>query len=303
LTGEDLHNATDTTFGTWTYAYDDAGNLTQTVDPKSQTTNYTYDDLSRISTENYTGAAGTEYTYTYDSCTQGVGRLCAASSTDVVANKTYNVLGQLTQESKTIASSTYATSYTYDRQGNQLTITNPDNSVITYTYNLAGLVETVSEQESGAGSTVIISGIDYSPTDQVYKQTYASGMIVKNIYDPTRMYRLVGKVTSSGGGMFGHMNMQSSGLISLIDDGGSGLIATSTVTIAYTGTSTTYTVPSDVYRITVTAYGAQGATTTASGAGGLGGKVVGPLNVSSSTTYYLKVGGQSGYNGGGRGAF
>jgi RHS repeat-associated protein len=303
LTAEDLHAVGDATYGTWAYTYDDAGNLTQTLDPKSQTVNYAYDDTNRATSEDFTGQGGTEYVYVYDSCTQGIGRLCVTSSTDAVVSKTYNRLGQLAQESKTISSSTYATSYTYDRQGNQLTITNPDGSVTTYTYNSAGLVETVSEQESGASSTVIISDIDYSPLDQVYTQTYASGMVAKNIYDPTHLYRLVGKVTSNGGDLFEHEDSMGSDLISLIDDGGGRLITTSTVTIAYTASSTTYTVPSDVFRITVTTNGAQGASSTNSGAGGLGGKAIGTLNVASGTIFYVNVGGQNGYNGGGSGAF
>ena len=44
LTAQDLHDTADATFGTWTYTYDDAGNLSSLVDPKSQTINFTYDE-------------------------------------------------------------------------------------------------------------------------------------------------------------------------------------------------------------------------------------------------------------------
>jgi RHS repeat-associated protein len=201
LTAQDLHASTATTYGSSTYAYDNAGNLTQTVDAKNQTVNYTYDALNRVSTEDYTGQSGTEFTYTYDSCTQGISRLCTVSSTDDLVNDTYNGLGQLAQESETIASTTYATSYTYDRQGNQLTITNPDNSEIEYAYNSAGLVQSVSQEPSGGSFAYVVSSFTYSPTDQPTVIDYANGVTETNTYDATKIYRLTQKVgTLSGGG-------------------------------------------------------------------------------------------------------
>ncbi len=148
LTAQDLHASADITYGIWTYTYDDSGNLTQVDDPKSQTINYTYDDLNRVLTENYTGAGGTEMSYAYDSCTEGVGRLCTASSSiPVITDYTYNVVGGIATETKTVSSTAYLSTYTYDRQGNILTVTNPDSSIIKYTYNPAGLLEQILWKE------------------------------------------------------------------------------------------------------------------------------------------------------------
>ncbi len=177
LTAQDLHAATDTTYGTWNYSYDNAGNLTQSVNPNNQTTTYNYDGLNRVASESEGGQ--TQIAYTYDTCTDGIGRLCVASSSAAVTSETYNALGQLVQESKTIASTTYTTSYTYDWQGNQLTITNPDNSEIEYTYNNAGLAASVSEKEPGGSLTTIISNFDYSPVGEVSEEDYANGMVAK----------------------------------------------------------------------------------------------------------------------------
>jgi YD repeat-containing protein len=113
LTAQDLHDTADATFGTWTYSYDNAGNLISRVDPKSQTVNWTFDTLNRPSTEDYTGQAGTEVTYTYDSpCTDGVSRLCQAAMASATTTYTYNALGLVASETKTISSTGYATSYT-----------------------------------------------------------------------------------------------------------------------------------------------------------------------------------------------
>jgi RHS repeat-associated protein len=199
LTAQDLHASSDSTYGTWTYTYDDAGNLTKVVDPKSQTINRTYDDVNRALTEDYTGQAGTEVSYIYDSCTQGKTRLCTASSAAVTVNNTYNALGQLTQESKTLSgtSTVYATSYTYDRQGNQLTITDPDNSQVKYTYNAAGRIDTVQRKESTDGSFKnVVSNFDYNPQGKVSFQADANCIQTTNTYDASQLYRLTNKLTS-----------------------------------------------------------------------------------------------------------
>src|SRR5262249_19987756 len=143
LTAEDLHASGDMTFGTWTYAYDDAGNVTEVVDPKGQVIDSAYDDANRPLTENYTGQAGTEITYTYDSGTDGKGHLTGIATAALTQTNTYNALGGLKTESRMINATPYTTTYDYDRQGNQLTMTNPDSSIVKYNYNSAGLLDSV----------------------------------------------------------------------------------------------------------------------------------------------------------------
>jgi len=193
---EDLHASGDGTYGSFAYTYDDSGNLTQKVDPKSQTTNFTYDDINRVLTEDYTGAGGTEVTYTYDSCTQGKGRLCTASSTAVTIVNAYNALGQLTNTTSTISSVAYPTAYTYDRQGNQLTIVSPDGSSVKYNYNGAGQVETVQRKESTDGAYQdLVLDLDYGPHGKIIYQENANCTETTNTYDASQLYRLSRKVT------------------------------------------------------------------------------------------------------------
>jgi len=62
------------------YTYDAAGNLTTKSSEKQQ--HYSYDALNRVSTESEERDSDRLY---YDSCTNGVGRLCSVSSTDAVS--------------------------------------------------------------------------------------------------------------------------------------------------------------------------------------------------------------------------
>ncbi|MDB4940249.1 MAG: hypothetical protein JWO40_674 [Candidatus Doudnabacteria bacterium] len=204
LTAQDLHASADSTYGSWAYTYDDTGNITQVVDPKSQTVNYTYDDINRQLTEDYTGAAGTEVTNTYDSGTDGKGHLTGTTSASVTQTNTYNPNGGLKSESKVINSTTYLTSDTYDRQGNQLTITNPDSSQIQYVFNTGGLLNSVQRKESTDASFInVVSNYDYSPVEQVTTATYANGMSTTNTYDATKLYRLTNKVTTIASSVHG----------------------------------------------------------------------------------------------------
>ncbi|KKT21281.1 MAG: YD repeat protein, partial [Parcubacteria group bacterium GW2011_GWE1_43_8] len=130
LTAQDLHAPADATFGTWAYTYDAAGNLLTKLDPKNQNIVYSYDDLNRQLTEDFTGQTGVEVIYAYDNCPRGQGRLCSVTSSALTETREYDALGSTSLEQKTINSTLYTTSYSYDRQGNQVLLTNPDGSQV-----------------------------------------------------------------------------------------------------------------------------------------------------------------------------
>lgn len=189
LTAEDLHAPADVTFGTWNYTYDDAGNLTQSISPRTLTTNYTYNDVNQVLTEDYTGAAGTEITYTYGGCINGVGKLCSVTmSNGANTSYTYNSNGQVTSETKTINGTAYTTSYTYDRQ-NILTITTPDNAQTKYIYNTANLLEKIQWQESGGTLANIVSNFNYNPADLPTTIAFPNTVTTTNTYDSAKRYR------------------------------------------------------------------------------------------------------------------
>ena len=199
LTSQDLHATGDSTFGTYSYGYDNNGNLTQKIDPNSNTVNYTYDVLNRELTEKLGLTA--KVTNVYDGGTNGIGHLTSVQTPSYTQTLLYNPLGGLKSETKTINSTDYTTAYTYDRQGNQLTITNPDNSQVQYTYDAGGLVSSVQRKEStDSGFTNVVSSFTYVPTEQVAVTNYTNGSVTTNTYDPTKLYRLSSKVTIISGG-------------------------------------------------------------------------------------------------------
>ncbi len=192
---EDLHDTEDVTFGTWQFSYDSAGNIASTTDPKGQITQYTYDDINRMLSENYTGLGGIEGVYGYDSCPEGVGRLCAATSTGAVTNYEYNAHGKVKKETKTIGSTPYTTNYSYDRQSNSVSIVYPDVSEVRYVYNTAGQLETIDQKESGGAWNAVITDFDYNSAEKPTVEAHANGATTTKSYD--NFYRLSSIVTQS----------------------------------------------------------------------------------------------------------
>ncbi|MEU5434403.1 glycine-rich protein [Streptomyces sp. NPDC020719] len=78
------------------------------------------------------------------------------------------------------------------------------------------------------------------------------------------------------------------------------LAATTTVTFSYTGSAQSFTVPANVYSISVDAFGAQGQNGPEGGStGGLGGEAQGQLAVTPGQVLQINVGGSGGFGGSG----
>lgn len=200
LTAEDLHAPADTTFGKWTFNYDASGNLIARIDPNGNVVKYKYDSINRVLKEALSDHPGVKTTYTYDSCLNGIGKLCSATNGGASVSRQYNALGMIAREVKTIDSVSFQTDYTYDRLGNPLTITNPDNSQVKHEYNMAGLLEKVSYKEGvWLNFAAIVTNFDYSPQGQVGTIDYANGAKTTNTYDAGKLYRLASKVTVLAG--------------------------------------------------------------------------------------------------------
>ncbi len=193
---EDLHAPADTEFGVWSYEYDSAGNMTNKTDPLGQVTSYAYDDLNRVTSEDSSTAAGIEASYEYDNCANGVGRLCAAGNDAASTAYAYDALGGLAAEQRNIAGGDYATSYTYDRQGNPLSIENPDGSSICYAYDAAGRSAKVERKEASDEKYIeALSSVTYNALGLPLVLTYGNGAVLTNTYNAAQLYRLSRRVT------------------------------------------------------------------------------------------------------------
>jgi hypothetical protein len=118
-----------------------------------------YDSLNRLTARNYPAGSGMDnITYTYDSTADvnfGKGRRTGMTDGSGVSSYRYNNRGRLIQEQKTIDSTLYTTSYSYDSADRLYRITYPSGEVVTNKYNTRSLPNILFGSTAGilAGNT------------------------------------------------------------------------------------------------------------------------------------------------------
>lgn len=201
LSAEDLHTPSDTNFGTYTYSYDAAGNMTTKVTPKGDSISYTYDDNNRVLIEKLSTDTVNRKTYSYDTCVDGKTKLCTASTVNSATySYSYTPNGSIANENVSWAgvfTGNRAMVYTYDTQGNIKEITHPDSSKTAYTYGYRNLPTSISHNIST--TSTVVTNITYNEIGNPLAITLGNGVVTTNTYDANKMYRLTNKTSIKSG--------------------------------------------------------------------------------------------------------
>jgi RHS repeat-associated protein len=136
--------------GTTTHTYDGIGRRATTTDARGQLVTFGYDALSRPTSAT---ASGQVQTFTWDTCTNGMGRLCQATDPTGSATYTYTDQGQLASHTSMMpAGGSAVHSYVYDNSGRLTGIGYPGSVGVGYGYVSGGL----------RAVTVTLSGTPYN---------------------------------------------------------------------------------------------------------------------------------------------
>ena len=164
-----LLTATNPESGIISYSYDANSNLLQKTSPApnqvgtaTQTISYCYDALNRVTGKAYSAQScplsSPVVTYSYDAGTNGIGRLSSLADQVGSGSYSYDALGRIASESRTIAGIQKNLSYTYNLDSSVATLTYPSGAVITYTPDSAGRI--LSAIDSG-NNINYVSGATY----------------------------------------------------------------------------------------------------------------------------------------------
>ena len=168
------------------FTYDDAGNrLTQTA-ARGVVAQFDYDALNRLVSITYPDATK-NVSFGYDAGANGVGRLTSMVDESGSTDFGYDIQGNLVSETRTVDGVAYVTAYTYDSANRVLTMTYPSGTIISYTRDGLGRIDSVSA-DTGDGPQSLATNITYLPFGPARAFDYGNGISVARIFDQD--YRL-----------------------------------------------------------------------------------------------------------------
>ena len=209
-------NPTDTYFGnnpqaTSHYVYDGYGNRTSETNPLNSPTNYgQYDTYGRPQTisQPYSsnGTSRTDSaTYRYDDfgnvlCTVDPAGNVTKYSYDAAGNKTAEQFYPVATTCATTNAAAWQTTYTYYYNGKLKSVTSPDNTVVTYTYDYRGNTTTQKTTTTTNPTTIL------RETDSVYNQAGAVTSVTSGVNTPDgtatlTCYDVAGRMISQSEGV------------------------------------------------------------------------------------------------------
>jgi RHS repeat-associated protein len=299
--------------GTTTFAYDAYGRESSMTRADGVQTTYGYDGLNRSVS---VSAGGLTHSISYDTCTNGMGRLCSDSDATGTTSYTYTPEGWVAGRGFSISGTTYALGYGYDAEGHVASVNYPDNNQANYTYT-NGVVSSVSLKVGGA----VVNGataITYRPMNAgMAAWTSSNGLSNAMSYDTDGrltgisapgvqslgfIYDNANRITQIGNGIDGNLTQYfgydaMSRLLSVysVDDNESFQYDANGNRINLTGTIDTVSATSNqlVSHGSISyGYDAKGNTTTVSGVPTYSYDAFNRMNGAAGATYYVNPEGQ-----------
>jgi RHS repeat-associated protein len=201
---DDLGNVVSITSpdsGTTRFTHDTAGNVLTKTDAKGQVFSYSYDAFNRLKTVDTTGSSD-DMQLSYDSCTNGQGRVCKLSR-NTLTNRSltetsyqYTAMGNVSNLAQSVVTfqgysvADNALAYSYDNAGRLKTITYPGGGVVTQGYDDAGQLNAMALDVNGT-HTDLLNVSARHPFGVIANATYGNGQNINGfVYGDYRLSSL-----------------------------------------------------------------------------------------------------------------
>jgi RHS repeat-associated protein len=167
--------------GTVSYGYDAAGNIIARTDGRGISAHYNYDAANRLLGIDLPGTES-DARFEYDSCSNGIGRLCTISDAGGIVTYSYDGFGNRIEERRTQGVNEYLTRYTYDNGDRPLSIAYPDGRQVEYRRDALGRIVSISTSVNGSLLT-IITDTRYRSDGLITAMQYGNGLTEYRDYD------------------------------------------------------------------------------------------------------------------------
>lgn len=185
------------------FTYDPNGNLKQKWDQRpSSLITYNYDELDRLISKVYTDTTTQNASYSYDQTTanglttqNGIGRRTSMSNgpSNTVA-WAYGPTGEVLTERRTIPATTPVTAdvaYEYNLDGSIKKLTYPSGRIVLNSYDTAGRLKLVNEQNFGQHNYWWITGnVWFHPDGTPKLQSFGNGLVAESDMDNRQRVRV-----------------------------------------------------------------------------------------------------------------
>ncbi len=102
------------------------------TDARGIQASYSYDSLNRVTQIVYPDET---VAFVYDSCSNGLGRLCSITDRSGTTTFAYDLWGRVSSKAQTVATVTHSMGYTYNASGQLVTVTTPSGRQVVYGYS------------------------------------------------------------------------------------------------------------------------------------------------------------------------
>jgi RHS repeat-associated protein len=159
--------------GAANHSYDADGNITGSTDARNKAAVYQYDAFGRPTEIRYPDQT---IALTYDTGTNGLGRLTGMSDASASLAWTYDPQGRVTGKGQTVGAMTKAVGYGYTN-GNRTALITPSGQTINYAYD-NGQIVSIS-----VNGSPLLSSVLYDPFGPARGWTWSNGTLAVRQYD------------------------------------------------------------------------------------------------------------------------
>jgi len=168
------------------YGYNNDGLRTSITDPRG-TVSFEYDELHRPKRKRYNGTVVASWSYDGAQSANGIGRLMTENDGDFGSGAdhcdyTYDAMGRMLSANRTISTTPYPISYTYDLAGNLTSLGYPSGRLVQYDFT-GGQLNKVTDATNAQAPFNYVSSVTYAPLGTLQQVNLGNNVVTTALWN------------------------------------------------------------------------------------------------------------------------